>query len=191
MRSFLSTITTLLPLAVAVPLEFQPRDAEPGCQETSLGDFEWTVESFDYHASYIFTTPAHQNSWGYVNFDLANPALDYKATCSATSNQLSDFFYGTMPYNCTVPDGSSAVTTFDFSRPSGVLNVNQTWGCTDKDPKWPLTVRAFGTANLTLACTDETWMNPNWTMGQIYSDRTVKCDPVTIPLKPYEMTAVL
>ncbi|OTA98265.1 hypothetical protein M426DRAFT_326125 [Hypoxylon sp. CI-4A] len=190
MRNFFSTIATLLPLAAAAPLDIHTRDSNPGCQAASFGNFSWAVENFDYHASYIFTTPAHQNSWGYVNFNLTNPALEYKAVCSGTSNQLSDFFYGTFTYNCTVPDGSTTETTFDFSRPSGVLNVNQTWTCSDEDPKYPTTIHAYGTANLTLACTDETHLNPNWTIGHIYSDREVECKPVTIPLTPYEMTAV-
>ncbi|KAI1477833.1 hypothetical protein F4774DRAFT_387847 [Daldinia eschscholtzii] len=190
MRSFISTITALLPLVATAPVELNNRDSNPGCQDASFGDFKWTIENFDYHASYIFTTPAHQNSWGYVNFNLTNPALEYQAICSASSNQLSDFFYGTMPYTCTVPEGYTTKTTFDFSRPSGKLNVNQTWTCSDTDPQYPTTINAYGTVNLTLACTDETWINPNWTMGQIYSDRTVKCEPVTLPLKPYQMTAV-
>ena len=137
MLNFISTLVTLLPLAIAAPVGLQTRDSNPGCQASSFGNFAWQVENFDYHASYIFTTPAHQNSWGYVNFNLTNPALEYKAVCSATSNQLSDFFYGTMAYNCTVPDGSTTKTTFDFSRPSGVLNVNQTWTCSDEDPQYP------------------------------------------------------
>ncbi|KAI1378430.1 hypothetical protein F4677DRAFT_443644 [Hypoxylon crocopeplum] len=190
MRNFVSTIATVLPLAGAAPLDIQNRDSNPGCQAASFGNFEWTVENFDYHASYTFTTPAHQNSWGYVNFNLTNPALEYQAICSATSNQLSDFFYGTMPYTCKVPDGSTTTATFDFSRPSGVLNINQTWTCSDEDPQYPTTINAYGTANLTLACTDETWTNPNWTIGHIYTDREVKCTPVTIPIKPYKMTAV-
>lgn len=49
---------------------------------------------------------------------------------------------------------------------------------------------AAGRANLTLDCTDTTWQNPNWTLGQIYSDREVKCAPVTVGVKPYQMSAV-
>ena len=49
---------------------------------------------------------------------------------------------------------------------------------------------AWGSANLTLECTDETTTNSNWTLGEIYSDREVKCTPLTIPLKPYKMSAV-
>jgi hypothetical protein len=44
--------------------------------------------------------------------------------------------------------------------------------------------------NLTLDCTDSTYQNSNWTLGQIYSDREINCDPVTVPVRPYEMRAV-
>lgn len=42
-------------------------------------------------------------------------------------------------------------------------------------------IRTFavsGSTNLTLTCTDVTTTNPNWTPGQIYSSREVKCAPV-------------
>lgn len=52
------------------------------------------------------------------------------------------------------------------------------------------TFKGYGTVNLTLECTDTTWTNPNWTIGQIYTDREVKCAPVSLPVKPYQMTAV-
>lgn len=134
-----SLLLGLLPLATAGPIALSQRDYPTGCTDTSMNDFSWTVEDFDYHASYIFTTPAHQNSWGYVNFNLSNPAIPYRAACSATSNQLSDFFYGNLWYNCTVPDGSEdgGDAQFEFSRASGQLDVNQTWYCDDKDPQYP------------------------------------------------------
>lgn len=194
MYSLISTLAALLPLAVAAPVSYETTtpayETNPGCQKASFGNFTWTLEDFDFHSSYIFTTPAHQNSWGYVNFNLSNPALTYKTSCSAQSSQLSDFFYGTQEYTCSQPDGTSAVTTFDFSRPGGTLNVNETWVCADQDPQWPVTIHGYGQVNLTLECTDTTYQNPNWTLGQIYSDREVKCSPVTLPLKPYMMTAV-
>jgi hypothetical protein len=191
MIGIVNLIVAILPLAAAAPSGVLPRDDNPGCQAASFGDFQWTVEEFDYHASYIFTTPAHQNSWGYVNFNLSNPALTYQASCSARSNQLSDFFYGTMNYECTVPDPESPTyTTLSFSRPSGRLDVNQTWVCSDQDPQYPVTINGYGTINLTLSCTDETWENPDWKMGQIYSSRTITCDKQTFPLKPYQMTAI-
>jgi hypothetical protein len=214
-----TSLLALIPLAIASPiLNLQPRDANQGCSKASFGNFSWTIENFDYHASYVFTTPAHQNSWGYVNFNLSNPALPYKATCSGASSQLSEFFYGDFWYSCSVPDGSLGASgaTFAFNRAAGELDFNQTWVCSDEDPKYPYvsnlvpairatcwrtgightdcatraTFRGYAAANLTLDCSDTTWTNPNWTMGQIYSDRTVECEAVTLPVKPYMMTAV-
>lgn len=137
-----SLLLALLPLATAGPITLSPvaaRDYPTGCTDSSFGDFSWEVEGFDYHASYIFTTPAHQNSWGYASFNLSNPALPYRAACSATSNQLSDFFYGNLWYNCSVPDGADGGgdATFAFNRASGQLDVNQTWSCDDQDPQYP------------------------------------------------------
>ena len=160
-----TTLTTalaalLLPLSSASPIAIRqetsttipPDDHHPSCADTSFGHFSWALSSFDYHASFIFTTPAHQNSWGYVNFNLTNPAIGSSVTtvCSASSNQLSDFFYGTVQYTCTntgseeeeglkKSDSSSVVgkTTFDFNRPTGELRFNQSWTCRDQDPRYP------------------------------------------------------
>ena len=131
-------LVSLASLAAALPYSsLSHRDANPGCQAASLGNFAWTVEGFDYHASYIFTNPAHQNSWGYASFALANPALTYKGDCKASSNQLSDFFYGTVPYTCTFPEGTTAAGEFRYSRPSGLLNITQKWTCSDTDSTYP------------------------------------------------------
>ncbi|KAK4236176.1 hypothetical protein C8A03DRAFT_45789 [Achaetomium macrosporum] len=177
-----------VPFTTAFPVSL-PRADPQGCSDISFKGFEWVARSFDFHASYVFTTPAHQNSWGYVSFDLYNTADQSTAHCEAQSNQLSDFFYGTVPYTCndTLRSGS---TTFDFARPNNRLRVNQTWTCDDKDPQWPITFTGYGDANLTLDCTDTTWKNPNWTLGQIYSSRDIKCTPVDATIKPTELMAV-
>ncbi|KAL7912645.1 hypothetical protein GGI35DRAFT_258200 [Trichoderma velutinum] len=158
----------------------------PGCTEKSTNLTAWTVDNFDFHSSYTFTTPAHQNSWGYVNFTLTNPAVDYIPVCSAASNQLSDFFYGTFVYECTLPNTSDKAT-FTFSRPNSQLQINQTWSCADEGSRFT----AIGGVTLNLTCDDTTWQNPNWTAGQIYSTRTVTCGKVTVPASIEEMSAVL
>ena len=63
---------------------------------------------------------------------------------------------------------------------------------------WKLTTRharsarftAYGMADLSLDCNETMYRNPNWTMGQIYSSRQIKCLPVTLDISPYEMEAV-
>lgn len=134
MYAFVPSLLTILPLASASPL-LRCTDT---CTSQSEGNFSWTIESFDFHASYIFSTPAHQNSWGYVNFNLSNPALNYQAACSAISDQLEDFYYGNLAYNCTFPEGieNPGSATFNFSRPFNVLDIMQSWTCYDY-PQYP------------------------------------------------------
>lgn len=134
--------TSLLALATCVsgtPTPLSPRAATASCSDASVHGFAWTVKDFDFHASYIFSTPAHQNSWGYVSFNLSNPAVpDVVASCSAQSSQLSDFFFGTVSYQCTYGGAAGpAPATFSFNRPSGELAINQTWTCSDKSPTYP------------------------------------------------------
>ncbi|KAK3370516.1 hypothetical protein B0H63DRAFT_454681 [Podospora didyma] len=164
-------------------------DSDTGCTHTSFNGFQWDVQAFDYHASFIFTTPAHQNSWGYVNFNLSNPADKSLAKCSASSNQLSDFFYGNMVYNCETAEGKQT-GSFDFNKASGELRVNQTWRCDDQDPQWPIRIKASGSAIIPLDCTERLYQNANWTLGQIYSTRDITCKPVTLPIVPTEISAV-
>jgi len=142
----------LLPLASASPLLNMAKNAaaavtrrddtakeDLGCSEISLKHFQWQISGFDFHSSFIFTTPAHQNSWGYVNFNLTNPAVgdDVITTCSAASSQLSDFFYGTVPYTCVSASPDAGTTKFDFARSNNQLRLNQTWTCADADPQFP------------------------------------------------------
>ncbi|KAK3297231.1 uncharacterized protein B0H64DRAFT_121216 [Chaetomium fimeti] len=186
-------LLSLLGLASASPVP-SPSPAEgstspAGCSDTSFGAFAWTAKNFDFHASYIFTTPSHQNSWGYVSFDLLNPADQSTTHCEGASNQLSDFFYGTVAYKCN-DTARIGETSFDFARPTNQLRVNQTWTCDDKDPKWPTTFTGRGQVDLTLECEDEKWENKEWEMGQIYSSRTITCAPVESTFKPTELTAV-
>lgn len=137
MYRFFAAFLALAPPVFGVPL--LQRNSSPWCSAASLHGFEWTVQDFDFHASYIFTTPAHQNSWGYINFNLSNPAVsDVLASCTAQSDQLSDFFYGTFSYECTFNGTSGpAPAKFSFNRSTGELDINQTWACNDQDPKYP------------------------------------------------------
>lgn len=166
--------TALLLAGAALALPATTDDAT-SCTAESSRVKEWTVRDFDFHASYVFTTPAHQNSWGYANFTLENPVLDYKPICSAQSNWLNDFFYGSVVYDCKGgPEGNEA--TFTYSRPSGDLRINQTWHCPDENSRF----EAEGGVKLDLDCEEEKWQNPDWDMGELYSSRTITCAHVTV-----------
>lgn len=178
MLSNILTTALMVAPALAIPVipvhDLETRDS---CLDHSTKLKLWQVKQFDYHSSVVFSTPAHQNSWGYVNFTLENPAVDYTPVCAAASNQLSDFFYGTVVYDCTVegaplPDVDAA--TFTFSRPSGELQINQTWACPDADAAFA----AVGGIDLDLNCRDTEWENPDWQQGEIYYTRNVDCNLV-------------
>ncbi|KAK4118175.1 hypothetical protein N657DRAFT_584095 [Parathielavia appendiculata] len=192
-RTYLSLLPLLGLTATALPIpspDAADTSASPaGCSDISFKSFAWIARNIDFHASYTFTTPAHQNSWGYASFDLYNPADQSTAHCEAASNQLNDFFYGTVPYKCNDTQRVGS-TSFDFARPNNRLRVNQTWTCNDKEPQWPATFTGRGDVNLTLSCNETTWENPNWTIGQIYSSREIKCAAVQAVIKPYEMEAI-
>ncbi|OAQ62156.1 hypothetical protein VFPPC_07178 [Pochonia chlamydosporia 170] len=182
----LRLLTTLLlaGAALAAPSTLDLRAPEK-CTQKSTKTKAWAVKDFDYHASYIFTTPAHQNSWGYVNFTLENPSLKYKAQCSAASNQLDVFFYGNFVYNCT-EDVPGDAATFTFSYPAEELKVNQTWACPGEGSRfW-----AQGGAKFNLKCTDKSWQNPDWKMGQTYSTRFINCNHFDAPVPIESIQAI-
>lgn len=182
-------LTTILLASTALALPNPSGGKQPTCMAAGQKISDWKVENFDYHASYIFTTPAHQNSWGYVNFTLSNSAVKYKPVCSASSSQLSDFFYGTVNYDCKIPAkyaGDEA--TFSFSRPSGDLRINQTWACPEEGGRF----YAEGGVKLPkLKCSDKTWKNPDWQIGEIYTSRTVTCKKVSVKAPIERISAVL
>ncbi|EFY89625.1 hypothetical protein MAC_04278 [Metarhizium acridum CQMa 102] len=180
----LLTSLLLAGAALAAPSTLDPRAADT-CTDKSRQTKHWTVKDFDFHASYIFTTPAHQNSWGYVNFTLENPNVAFKPQCSASSGQLSDFFYGNLIYKCTQPV-SGVPATFTFSWPQKELKVNQTWTCPQEGSRF----YAQGGSKLNLTCADNTWQNPDWKMGQIYSSRTISCNHVNAPVPIQAIQAV-
>jgi hypothetical protein len=133
-----STLFLLLaPLALASPIVLEARNTTKSCMARSPSMTEWQLEDFDFHASYVFSTPSHQNSWGYVSFTAVNPVHDTRTKCSAQSNRLNDFFYGDVEYACeTDGDRNLGVAKFTFDRPSGEVTMEQTWYCHDQ-PAFP------------------------------------------------------
>jgi len=111
-----------------------------------MGAANWTVEDVDFHARYQFASPApgQQGSFGSLSFTLVNEAAGTRTACAARSTKVDQFFYGTVWYDCGVDvggegdgdddsnsphEGSVRASLFRFDRPTGLLEVNQTWGC--------------------------------------------------------------
>jgi hypothetical protein len=182
MKTF--AITSLLGMALAAPAPV-PVETPPPQPVCGGAVSEWTVKDFDFHASYIFTNPAHQVSTGYANFTLINKVLDYEATCTATSTWLDLFFYGNVVYNCDVP-AEGDVASFTYSFPSGALQINQTWHCPEQGSYYI----AQGGTTLDLGCNTTSWTNPNWQQGQTYSTRFITCAYATVDAPITEIRGV-
>ncbi|KAM0271638.1 hypothetical protein ACHAQH_009026 [Verticillium albo-atrum] len=184
----------LAPLALATPI--LPRADNQTCFSTTSAVKSWELTSLDYHASYIFSTPSHQNSWGYVSFTLENAALGTKTKCEAASSRLNDFFYGDVDYECEAPEGEApegeprlSETKFRFDRPGGEVTVEQSWYCFD-EPQFPSRITAKGGQDVELDCEETYTENKNWTVGEIYSQRDVKCGMLDLTVPVEEISAV-
>lgn len=116
-------------LALAATVSAAPASSVKATETTATtSELTWTVSDFDFHADYIFTTPAHQNSWGYVNFALSSDKTDLVYSCSTASSRLTDFFYGETEYSCAAPEGAAegAKASFKYNRTDGTLVLSET-----------------------------------------------------------------
>ncbi|KAM0326715.1 hypothetical protein ACHAQA_006588 [Verticillium albo-atrum] len=150
----------LAPVALATPLV--QRASNDTCFSRTSTVKAWELTSLDVSASYIFTTPAHQNSWGHVSFTLKNPALGTVTKCEGSSSQLNDFFNGDVDYECETPDEVEEV-----------------------DPRL-----TKGSQNVELDCEETFEQNKDWAIGEIYSNRQVKCKKVDVSVPVKEISAV-
>ncbi|KAI9901132.1 hypothetical protein N3K66_002949 [Trichothecium roseum] len=184
-----SALSTILLAGTALSAPTPRAAAADSCVKRSQDMDLWSVDKFDFHASYTFSTPAHQNSWGYVNFTLGNPAVPAsRPVCAAESNWLNDFFYGGgQVYACDTGDDGTTSATWSFSRPSGELRVNQTWECVDEGGRF----EARGGVVLNLTCEEKEWTNPDWHQGSIYSTRNIDCNVVDAQAPVEEMSTVM
>lgn len=185
--------TTLLSLlAVSAGVLASPTQTRGLACEKMSESFAWYVTGFQYNATEIFTTPSHQNDDGEIAFHVSNTALMQNQSstgCFARSSQIPDYFYGNIVYDCIDPRSSSYTnTTFAFNVPTGLLSVNQTWTCMDSGS--PTTFYATGAVNMTLDCTDESYKNSNWTLGQTYSNTSKACTALDGPVFASSISAM-
>lgn len=160
-------------LALAATASAAPASTAVKATETTSA-LTWTVSDFDFHADYIFTTPAHQNSWGYVNFALSSDKTDLVYSCSTASSRLTDFFYGETEYQCSAPEGApeGSAASFKYNRTDGTLTLKETVVGDE-------TYTVSGSTTVQTTCTDETeGPSPNWQIGEIYTWRKVVCEKV-------------
>lgn len=127
---YLISLLSLMAVASAIPSP-QPSPQAVSCTPTA-STLWWVVSGLYYHESHIFSTPAHQNSWGYVAFNMTNSITGTTSQCEAASDQLNDFFYDTQSYDCEDLDpATGGGSSFTFNRPGKQLQVEQDWYCVE------------------------------------------------------------
>lgn len=134
MHRLLQTIF-LSALAVAAPLE-ATSSALGACEEDVSHNFSgWNLSDFESSSSYKYTTPAHQNDYGSVGFNVSNlatVAVPYTVPCSGESDLIGDPVSDTIIYSCPVPNSATGPVSFTYDWNSGMLVLNQTWMCNDQ-----------------------------------------------------------
>lgn len=183
---FLTTLLLATSSLAAPTLSLLPR-AKLSCMKLGATATEWTVGDFNYRASYTHNTPQEESPLGRLSFTLENKVLEYKAQCSAVSDQADDFFYGSTDYDCDVPlEGDSA--SFSFDHAQGQLNISQSWRCVKEGGRY----MAKGGSHVDLECDEAEWQNPDWKKGdKLYSHRSVTCEKQTFKVAISEIAAVL
>jgi hypothetical protein len=142
----------------------------------------------------IYSTPAHLAvAEGTVTFNLSNSAVSYVTHCAASSSRGFGFFFGDQTFNCdAVPNQPVAdAAVFTFSEPDGTFKVNATWVCDEAAQPKPKgggkketeTMLASGSGAVKLDCLTDSYQNPNWQIGEIYSRTTVTCKPAQLVIK--------
>ncbi|KAK4200024.1 hypothetical protein QBC40DRAFT_327552 [Triangularia verruculosa] len=172
---------------------------DSSCSHSSLSGFNWTAKSLHFHSLTTLTSPTtFSSASGSLSFNLSNPALgpSFDQLCTATSPTPDQFFYLDQWFTCLYtpsPSGSNldplvattSAASFRFDKPSGRLEVRQSWECGDgDDPQYPTAqFSASGGVNVSLDCRMDFWQNPNWAGGSgdlLYGNETVECGVVDV-----------
>ena len=124
----LAIFLAVISAAVSTPLV-----GYPNCHPTSK-TVDLRISDLYFHSSRVYSTPAHQVAGGSISFNITNPAAGITTSCSASSTQIYDYFYGDLWYHCQKTDGVDD-TEFTFNRTTGQINLTQRWTC--KDPSSP------------------------------------------------------
>ncbi|OCL10476.1 hypothetical protein AOQ84DRAFT_215440 [Glonium stellatum] len=184
----LRLLTFLLPfllitLSASHPSDAFARDNRNKCDKNAV----FTLHDINYSSYIIYSTPAHLAvAQGHIEFNLTNTDVPYTTHCSAYSSQVFNFFYGNIVYQCDAPTGegvtAASSANFTFSEPDGVFNVNQTWSCSQH--RKTVNLLGVGSGKATLSCQTTTWTNPNWVIGEIYSNTSTTCKPAELQITP-------
>ncbi|KAF1958714.1 hypothetical protein CC80DRAFT_490533 [Byssothecium circinans] len=186
----LSSLVTLLPLTLALP-SLTPRAYSDPCDYTTNPP-TFYLTSAKYSSQLTYSTPAHLAvSSATVEFNLTNSVDDSvnERCIGYASGQQFDAGFFAYPYaiNCTGTGGGGVIqsASFEYTGYARTVGVNETWTCGGNT--------YLGTAGtkFDFQCKEDVYQNPNWTTpGEIYSSRTVTCEPLNTSVVPTVIQAV-
>ncbi|KLU84466.1 hypothetical protein MAPG_03508 [Magnaporthiopsis poae ATCC 64411] len=110
------------------------------CQDWTFSQPTWNLTDFRYRSSLEIKSPGDDEDDAVlrreVSFVVRNKAVPYSTSCEASSNATDDFFYGDKWYTCDQHgDGESdkgpGLTWFRYDKADDMLQVKQTWLCSD------------------------------------------------------------
>lgn len=190
MLSNIMTIALMAASAFALPSSSTYGSSKPTCMEVGTKVKSWTVENFDYHSTYMSLAPGQLTAVkSFVNFDLVNPALPYKAKCSALSESQPEPFADKKSYKCKIDKKYAGdAASFKFNLATGKLEIKQSWSCTKEGGRFE--ADGFVTVK-NPQCTDLTTTNNLWKKGQLYSTREVVCPKIKVKAPVKNLSAVL
>ncbi|KAK4184710.1 hypothetical protein QBC35DRAFT_41676 [Podospora australis] len=208
LTTILTTILTLPLLTTASPLFRNLSRQGQTCTQNSFHGLKWTVSNFLFTSSLTFASEKESDvtqGLASVSFNLTNSAIPSQlVNCYATSDKLTDFFYGDQLFQCQPPPEIEPTTnqlaeqsaSFKFDRKTGTISLELDWSCHDgADARWPTTTfSAGGSTTVSLgSCTKLDQKNPNWssaTKDQAYKTQHVDCAPLTFEVNPDEIESV-
>ncbi|KAL8388841.1 hypothetical protein RB595_008967 [Gaeumannomyces hyphopodioides] len=110
------------------------------CQDWTFSQPTWNLTDFRYRSSLEIRSPDAEGdavvSHGDVSFVVRNKAVPYSTTCNASSNATGDLFHGDEWYTCDQngdgePDKGPGLTWFRYDKTEYMIEVKQTWLCSD------------------------------------------------------------
>ncbi|CEJ87234.1 hypothetical protein VHEMI04347 [[Torrubiella] hemipterigena] len=172
-------MNTLLTTALLASATLAAAAARDDCASQAIAMKSWTIHNFNFNASKVFTTPAHQFGDGYVGFNLFNTVTNEERRCDGGAGRLDPWFVGDANFQCRTMNGANDPNTvFNFNLASRTVKLNQSFECPGSVTQYV----AQGGADLSkhVGYTKTEYHNYGWTYppgGNIYEAYSEKIEP--------------
>ncbi|KAH7110298.1 hypothetical protein B0J11DRAFT_410246, partial [Dendryphion nanum] len=134
---------------------------------------KWTLEPINLSSYYTYVSPSAAGpKLGSISFAFKNDQVDYISECKGSSVNPRGQFYGSASFDCVTPGGEAwKKTSFNFDQSSGEIKIVSRWTCGGD-----VVYQTNATGEVQFNCNTETWTNPDWKSGELFSNTTTTCD---------------